>query len=117
MSMQFGDYLKKLRADRKMTLRDVENVARISNGYLSQLERGERPIPNHKVLIRLARAYGVPVNDLIEAAVKESDSVDKKSGVRAPDLAFMSRGYEKLSDEGKKQLKEYLRFLVEREKK
>ena len=44
----FGEYLKALRRGRHLTLRQVEEHAHVSNAYLSQLERGERGIPNHK---------------------------------------------------------------------
>ena len=64
MKQTFGEFLRRLRGSRGMTLRAVEERAKISNAYLSQVERGERGVPNIKVLRRLADVYGVSVEAL-----------------------------------------------------
>ena len=110
MEKQFGSYLKQLRLDRNLSLRDVERITKISNPYISQIERGERGIPNFSILKRLAEAYGVKVTDIFENA-------EKQSGIMAPNIEFISRGYEKLSEERKQSLKDFLQHLVEQEEK
>ena len=60
----FGLYLRELRANRKLSLHDVEKACGVSNPYLSQLERGDRPSPSPEILKKLARAYQVPVREL-----------------------------------------------------
>ena len=60
----FGHYLKELRTNRKLSLHDVEKVCGVSNPYLSQLERGDRPSPSPEILKKLARAYQIPVREL-----------------------------------------------------
>ena len=117
MPITFGAYLKKLREDRRMTLRDVEKIAEISNAYVSQLERNERGIPNYKVLEKLAKAYGVAVADLFRAAEQARATNLAEEEVASPDTKFISRGYEKLSPEHKKALKEFLQHLVEKDNK
>jgi transcriptional regulator with XRE-family HTH domain len=117
MGKQFGIYLKKLRLDRKMSLREVEKIAKISNAYLSQVERGERNIPTLKILSRVAKAYGVEVGELIKRAEEEFENKGQKENeISNPDSEYISRGYEGLSDEGKKILKEYLQYIMEKER-
>lgn len=134
MGKMFGNYLKKLRIDRKLTLRDVEEKAKISNAYLSQVERGERGTPTMKILIKLAEVYGVPVSVLNEKAEAELAykaglaitltgknkqkmphslfGVDPtKQKMPAPDTKFICRGYESLSEEKKQTLKNFLQYL------
>lgn len=117
MGKKFGDYLRKLREDRELTLRDVEREAKVSNAYLSQVERGERGIPNFKVLSKLAKTYGVPVASLMQVAEAESKNEKVDANPQTPDVQFVSRGYEKLSDEKRKQLKSFLQHLVAEEEK
>ena len=117
MGEKFGQFLRKLREDRDLTLRQVEGRVSVSNAYLSQIERGERGIPNFKVLKKLAEAYGVSVTELVEAAEKESEGMSVRSEGSAPDVAFVSRGYEKLSKESKQNLTAFLQHLIHKEQR
>jgi transcriptional regulator with XRE-family HTH domain len=65
---KFGDYLRKLRKQKGLTLKQVEKSARVSNSFLSQVERGIRNPPRPDILNRLAGVYGIPSQDLLEAA-------------------------------------------------
>jgi transcriptional regulator with XRE-family HTH domain len=112
MGKKFGEYLKQLRDDRNMTLRDVEEKAKISNAYLSQVENGQRSVPTMKILSRLAQVYGVPVTLLAEQATAEIRHQKIESGPNpAPETAFVSRGYETLTEANKKTLKSFLQHL------
>jgi transcriptional regulator with XRE-family HTH domain len=51
-----------------LSLRQVEKLTGISNAYLSQLENGHTTNPSPHLLAKLARAYGVPYAQLMEAA-------------------------------------------------
>src|SRR5712692_10915119 len=64
----FAAYLKELRKSRGLSLKQVETKAGVSNAYLSQLERGLRKPPHPEILQRLAKAYEVPVQDLLREA-------------------------------------------------
>ena len=46
VKITLGQYLASIRADRKMTLREVEEATNkvVSNAYLSQIENGCQPI-------------------------------------------------------------------------
>ena len=117
MGKSFGEFLRSLRENRELTLRQVEERVRVSNAYLSQIERGERGIPNLKILKKLAEAYGVSVTELVDAAEKETDGAPVSAESPEPDVAFVSSGYEKLSKENKKHLTEFLQFLVHKEQR
>jgi len=122
MAKMFGEYLKQLRRDRHMTLRDVEKKAKISNAYLSQVESGERNMPTVKILSRLASAYGISLSDLLKATMaemwEEGKNIKNKiqGEIPAPDTEFICRGYENLSEENKQALKKFLSSLTRDEK-
>ena len=62
--------LRDLRRRRGLTLRQVERATgnTVSNVYLSQLETGKRADPNPRMLVALAKVYGVPTQALFEKA-------------------------------------------------
>lgn len=49
----FGEQIKRLRAEKKLTLKQVEDATGISNAYLSQLETGKIKKPSHDTVIKL----------------------------------------------------------------
>jgi transcriptional regulator with XRE-family HTH domain len=111
MGNKFGEYLKKLREERKLTLREVEAKVQISNAYLSQVERGERNIPTFKVLKKLAEAYGVSIDELSKRASQDMSKQKMDTSVAAPELEYLCRGYENLTEDGKKELSNFLQYL------
>lgn len=68
MSAQFGAYMRTLRKQRGLTLKQVEKAAQVSNAYVSQIERGIRKPPHPEILNRLAAVYQVPVRELMVQA-------------------------------------------------
>ena len=73
----FGSYLHRLRKERGLTLKQVEVQAKVSNAYISQIERGLRKPPHPEILKRLARTYDVEHRDLLIAAgYLEEDSAE-----------------------------------------
>ncbi len=77
---RFGSYMRTLRKQRGLTLKQVERAAEVSNAYVSQFERGLRNPPHPDILNRLAKVYEVPVRDLlIEAGyLKEETSAHER---------------------------------------
>lgn len=61
----FGQFLRSLRERRHMSLRDVERESGVSNAYIAQLEKGDRPPPRPDMLKKLAKAYNVTVRELL----------------------------------------------------
>lgn len=56
--------LRVLRAERQLTLREVEEATGVDKNTLSCLERGVRK-PQTLTIGKLATGYGVPVEDLL----------------------------------------------------
>lgn len=57
--------LRALREKRRMTQRDLARRAKVTAGYVAQLEMGVRKNPSLAILRRLARALGVKLADLL----------------------------------------------------
>lgn len=60
---EMGEYLKKLREEKGLTTREVYDLAKVSNSYLSLVENGHRRA-SAGVLKKLASVYGVDYLDL-----------------------------------------------------
>jgi transcriptional regulator with XRE-family HTH domain len=68
--LSLGSYLSSIRADRGLTLREVEEKTdnEVSNAYLSQIERELVPKPSARVLRALADVYKIDGVSLLERA-------------------------------------------------
>lgn len=64
----FGKFLRKLRKERGLTIRQVETYSGVSNAYLSQVETGKRGIPSPEILEKLAPVLKVSYELLMEKA-------------------------------------------------
>ena len=58
--------LREMREAASLTQRDLAKKARVTQGYIAQLEMGLRKNPSLETLKRLAKALGVPVTALLE---------------------------------------------------
>ncbi len=76
MKKTLAEELRTLRANRKVSLREVEVATRISNAYLSQLEHGEATNPSPHKLHKLAEYYDVQYEYLMQLAgyIREDDT-------------------------------------------
>ena len=84
----FGEYLRTLRLEQKLSLREAEQLSGVSNSYLGLIERGRRPIPGAEILKKLAPVYDVPVRDLLRAAGYLKDEDVSLSEEEEIDMAF-----------------------------
>ncbi|MCV2491924.1 cupin domain-containing protein [Geodermatophilus sp. YIM 151500] len=73
-----GPRLRSLRSDRGLTLASVSETTGISVSTLSRLESGGRR-PTLELLLPLARAYQVALDDLVETAPAEDPRVQQSS--------------------------------------
>ncbi len=64
----FGAYLRRLRLEQRLSIREVEGKTGVSNSYLALIEQGKRGPPGAEILKKLAPVYNVPVRDLLKAA-------------------------------------------------
>lgn len=81
-----GDYLREQRLSARMSLRQVSELAGVSNPYLSQIERGLRR-PSAEVLQQIAKALRISAEQLYVRAGIVSPLVDSVSTV---ELAVLS---------------------------
>ncbi|HSY15967.1 MAG TPA: helix-turn-helix transcriptional regulator [Jatrophihabitantaceae bacterium] len=58
-----GETLRAVRLRQRRTLREVSSVARVSLGYLSEVERGQKE-PSSELLAAICRALDVELSEL-----------------------------------------------------
>ncbi|EFQ82450.1 DNA-binding helix-turn-helix protein [Aeromicrobium marinum DSM 15272] len=64
MRQLVGEVLRARRLDEGLTLRDVSARARVSLGYISEVERGQKE-PSSELLAALAAALDVPLSKVL----------------------------------------------------
>lgn len=82
-----GKRVKKLRADRGWSLEELATASGVSRSMLSEIER-EKANPTLTVAYRIARAFGLTLQELIESA---EASASKIQVIRASDRAQVYR--------------------------
>ena len=92
LGASLGDYLREQRTSAKLSLRQLSELAGVSNPYLSQIERGLKK-PSAEILQQLAKALQVSAESLyVQAGILDADShpdpvIDVRTAVRIdPDL-------------------------------
>jgi transcriptional regulator with XRE-family HTH domain len=81
-----GRRVKKLRGDRGWSLEELASASGVSRSMLSEIER-QRANPTLSVTYRIARAFGLSLQDLLESA----DSASSIQTIRATDRAQIFR--------------------------
>jgi transcriptional regulator with XRE-family HTH domain len=61
---RLGDVLRRRRMQQGMTLREVSAAARVSLGYISEIERGQKEASS-ELLASLCTALDVPLSDVL----------------------------------------------------
>lgn len=65
---QFGEYIKRLRRERKLSMRGLAHEANIDSGALTRIEQGKVSTPQPDTLKALAAALQVPLADMFAMA-------------------------------------------------
>lgn len=81
---ELGDVLREQRQDQGRTLRDVSSSAKVSLGYLSEIERGEKEASS-EMLTAISSALGLELSatlDLVTRKVAHAEALDEP--VRLP---------------------------------
>jgi transcriptional regulator with XRE-family HTH domain len=111
----YGAFIKSLRQEKGLTLREAEAITGISNAYLSQLESGKIKQPSPSNLFKLAELYGVSYENLMEKvgypAPKAASEVQKKES------AVVLNRLGRLTEEEETELADYLAFIRNRKSK
>ena len=107
--------MKRVRKERKLTLRVVEEKTGISNAYLSQVENGKIIRPSPSVLHKLAEFYDVSYEHLMRLAGHPLPILSTEREKLEP--AFrLSSSFDGLTEEEKKRVLEYIAFLKSRKR-
>jgi transcriptional regulator with XRE-family HTH domain len=62
---RIGRVLKRLREDKGLSQAALAKRSGVAQGYISQMEAGEKKNPGIETLRKIARALGVPVTELL----------------------------------------------------
>lgn len=116
MKPTLGEYLASIRKDRKMTLREVEQVTskQVSNAYLSQIENDKIRKPSPNVLHSLAETYAISFENLMDKAgylMSLTKSADEDHRASSRVAAFAEYN---LTPDEESELLQYLQFLRSR---
>ncbi len=78
---EIGDVLRTVRQHQGRTLREVSSAARVSLGYLSEVERGQKEASS-ELLASICTALNIPMSFVLR---KVSDRIAVAEGVHVPD--------------------------------
>jgi transcriptional regulator with XRE-family HTH domain len=81
MQESLATKLRVLRAERGLTLRQAAERVRVRPATLSDIEHG-RSQPHDVTLAKIAKAYGVPLADLLEEPVPLDDALQETGSLR-----------------------------------
>ena len=101
----FGSFLRSQRRLAKMSLRDMAERTKVSNAYLSQLERGLHA-PSVRVLRSIGQALDLSAEAmLVQAGLMEDDvgddATDPSSAPKPPSTESVIRSDPRLTDDQK----------------
>ncbi|GAA2003545.1 MULTISPECIES: helix-turn-helix domain-containing protein [Nocardioides] len=77
-----GDVLRAQRMQRGMTLREVSEQARVSLGYISEIERGQKEASS-ELLFSLCQALDVPLS-LVLRSVSDAVALEEAATAATP---------------------------------
>src|SRR6476469_6338621 len=77
-----GDVLRRARTEQGRTLREVSDSARVSLGYLSEVERGRKEASS-ELLSAICGALAVPLSRVLSDAGDEIAAEERKAFARA----------------------------------
>lgn len=103
---QFGKYIKQLRQERQLGIRELAKKTGIDSGALTRIEHGKVGTPRPETLKALAVALDIPLADTFARA-----GYTTPDGL--PDLAtYLRLRYGHLSEEACASAENYLRWLT-----
>ncbi|HVV23502.1 MAG TPA: helix-turn-helix transcriptional regulator [Pseudonocardiaceae bacterium] len=73
-----GDRLRHARTTQHRTLREVSRAARVSLGYLSEVERGRKEASS-ELLAAICEALDLPLSDLLHLVATDVSAVDVRT--------------------------------------
>ncbi|UIJ62129.1 helix-turn-helix domain-containing protein [Amycolatopsis acidiphila] len=80
-----GDRLRHARTNQRRTLRDISRAAKVSLGYLSEVERGQKEASS-ELLASICQALELPLGELLHNVAADVSALD------TVDVATMAEG-------------------------
>jgi transcriptional regulator with XRE-family HTH domain len=108
-----GEFIRAQREMANLSLRQLADIAKISNPYLSQIERGLHK-PSADVLKNLASALKISAETMYTQAGLLDEAADGKPGRAGPGVEEAIRLDARLSSDQKETLARIYRGFVER---
>jgi transcriptional regulator with XRE-family HTH domain len=108
-----GDFIRGQREMANLSLRQLADIAKISNPYLSQIERGLHK-PSADVLKNLAAALKISAETMYAQAGLLDGTAGERTAAGAPPVEDAIRGDARLSEDQKQTLVSIYRGFVER---
>lgn len=112
---KFGLYIKSIRNERGLSIRQLELYSGVSNSYLSQLENGKRAIPSPEIIRKLAKGLKASYEELLHQAgyidEDENDGRQKLIDKIAREFSDADLMFNDLASLNEKQLEEVYDFI------
>lgn len=114
--LSLGEYLASIRADRRLTLRQVEDATnkQVSNAYLSQIENNKIQKPSPNILHALAELYAISFEGLMDMAGYLASTKKRSDAERHGRAATFAE--HNLTAEEESELLRYLEFMRSRKR-
>ena len=117
----FGERMRKLRAERNVTLKDMAEAIGVSSAYLSALEHGKRGRPGWHLLQRIISYFNIiwdEAEDVVKLArISHPRVVIDTSGLEPQATELANRLADDISDLDQKELAELLAVLNRKKQK
>jgi transcriptional regulator with XRE-family HTH domain len=107
---QLGEYIRLQRQMADLSLRGMADLTKVSNAYLSQIERGLHQ-PSLRVLQAIAEALNIPADTLLAAAGVVSPPSDQPAGSRTGTEAAIRSDPDLTAEEREALLRIYRSFV------
>lgn len=82
-AVSFGATLRRARADAGLNLRRLAEIAQVSPGYLSEIERGKRDVPSPETAQKLDRVLGTRLETICPNVKERSSAIKNRIRERA----------------------------------
>jgi transcriptional regulator with XRE-family HTH domain len=76
MQPDFAKYIKELRQDKGLSIRELASLSKVSHSYLSQIENNIKDNPSSEILRKIAKPLGVSYAELMRAAGYQEEIID-----------------------------------------
>ena len=107
---QLGEYIRLQRQMADLSLRGMADLTKVSNAYLSQIERGLHH-PSLRVLQAIAEALDIPADALLAQAGVTSPASDQPAGSRSGTEAAIRSDPDLTTEEREALLRIYRSFV------